>query len=105
MVWELLDEWRPYGVFDGFINGSWKDVGRWVSACNLKGVAAERDLVRDFCRPLRDQALNRKRNDDVAGRMKLLSWTRARDFCRLVVVRQRARRRKLRADSIFCRKS
>jgi hypothetical protein len=67
----------------------------------LKGVAAEKDLLRDFCRPLRGQALNRKCNDDVAGRMELLlSGTRAMDFCRLVGVRQGARRRKLRAVSI-----
>ena len=75
------------------------------SAGKLEGVAAEVDRVRDFCRRVGDQALNRKRNDEVAGRIELLSGTRARDFCRLVVVRQRARRRKLRADSVFCRKS
>jgi len=61
--------------------------------------------VTSFVCQLEDRALNRERNDEVASRMKLLSGTRARDFCRLVVVRQRARRRKLRADSIFCGKS
>ena len=71
-----------------------------MSAGNLKGVAAEKDQLRDFCRRLRDQALNRKRNDDVTGRIELLSGTRALDFCRLVGVRQAARRRKLRAGSI-----
>ena len=68
------------------MNGSWKDVGWLWSAGNWRGVAAEKDLLRDFCRPLRGQALNRKCNDDVAGRIVLLSGTRALDFCRLVGV-------------------
>ena len=36
MVWELLDEWRPYGVFDGFIivADEWVTVGcRMVWVC------------------------------------------------------------------------
>ena len=68
------------------MKGSWKDVGRSCSVGNLKGVAAEKDLLRDFCRPLRDQVLDRERNDDVAGRIVLLSGTRALDFCHLVGV-------------------
>jgi len=73
------------------MNGGWEDVGWWGSAGNLKGLTTEKDRVRDYCRPLRDQALNRKRNDDVAGRIELMSGTRALDFCRLVGVRQVAR--------------
>jgi len=71
----------------------------------MKGVAAGKDRAQDFCHQAGDQALNRGRNDEVAGRIELLSGTRAQDFGRPVVVRQRARRRRLRANSIYCRKS
>ena len=42
-VWELLDEWRPYGVFDGFIIvvDEWKSVGCRMVGCKMVGICGQ----------------------------------------------------------------